>query len=117
MAGNPGTPGLKASSKTAAILLALTTGGEHTRSAFAAHTHLPASAVYQLLHDLASSPVVERTADGRYQPAALRGLALTPEPPTLDTRGPVNYVPFRSKMISKNLGQWLRSGHDSRKGF
>jgi IclR helix-turn-helix domain len=65
MAGNPGTPGLKASSKTAAILLASTTGGEHTLSALANHTRLPASAVYQLLHDLASSPIMERTADGR----------------------------------------------------
>jgi DNA-binding IclR family transcriptional regulator len=90
VAGNSGRPGLKVSSKTAAILLALTTGGEHTLSALADHTRLPVSTVYRLLHDLASSPVVERTADGRYRPGpALRGLALTPDPPTLDTRGPL----------------------------
>lgn len=90
MAGNSGVPGLKVNSKTAAILLALTTGGEHTLSTLAYQTRLPVSTVYRLLHDLASSPVVERTADGRYQPGpALRGLALTPDPPTLDTRGPL----------------------------
>jgi DNA-binding IclR family transcriptional regulator len=90
MAGNSGRPGLKVSSKTAAILLALTTGGEHTLSALAAHTRLPVSTVYRLLHDLASSPSVERTADGRYRPGrTLRGLALTPDPPTLDIRGPL----------------------------
>jgi DNA-binding IclR family transcriptional regulator len=89
MAGNSGRPGLKVSSKTAAILLALTTGGEHTLSALAAHTRLPVSTVYRLLHDLASSPIGERTA-GRYRPGrTLRGLALTPDPPTLDIRGPL----------------------------
>ena len=82
MAGNSGRPGLKVSSKTAAILLALTTGGEHTLSTLADHTRLPVSTACRLLHDLASSPVVERTADGRYRPGpALRGLALTPGRP------------------------------------
>ena len=90
MAGNSGIPGLKVSSKTASILLALITGGEHTLSTLADHTRLPVSTVYRLLHDLASSPVVERTADGRYRPGpALRGLSHTPVPPTLDTRGPL----------------------------
>jgi len=90
LAGNSGRPGLKVSSKTASILLALTTGGEHTLSTLADHTRLPLSTVYRLLNDLASSPIVERTADGRYRPGpALRGLSHTPVPPTLDTRGPL----------------------------
>ena len=66
------------------------TGGEHTLSTLADHTRLPLSTVYRLLNDLASSPIVERTADGRYRPGpALRGLSHTPVPPTLDTRGPL----------------------------
>ena len=89
MAGNSGKPGLTVSGKTAAILLALTTGGEPGLSTLAHHTRLPVSTVYRLLHDLAAS-----AGCGSAQPAgdtqpghALRGLAVTPEPPTRDTRG------------------------------
>ena len=71
MAGNSGKSGLAVSGKTAAILLALTTGSEPSLSTLAHHTRLPVSTVYRLLHDLAASAVVERTAGGRY-PARAR---------------------------------------------
>jgi DNA-binding IclR family transcriptional regulator len=66
VAGNSGKPGLTVSGKTAAILLALTTGGEPSLSTLAHHTRSPVSTVYRLLHDLQRRPVVERTAGGRY---------------------------------------------------
>jgi DNA-binding MarR family transcriptional regulator len=52
---NSGKPGLTVSGKTAAILLALTTGGEPSLSTLAHHTRLSVSTVYRLLHDLAAS--------------------------------------------------------------
>jgi DNA-binding IclR family transcriptional regulator len=88
VSGNSTEPGRTVASKAVAVLLALTAGREHTLSSVARQTHLPMSTAYRLLHDLAASPVVERTANGEYRPGpALHDLAVVATPPTLFTHG------------------------------
>jgi hypothetical protein len=58
--------------------------------------------------------------DGEERAAQDEGREISSRLPS-PTAPSTNYVPFRrwrrTRMISKNLGQWLRSGHYSRKGF
>jgi len=88
MAGNSSENGCTVLSKTAAILLALTAGGDHTLSSLSCQTRLPISTVYRHLRDLASTPLVERTSDREYRPGpALRNLACRVTSPTLHSYG------------------------------
>jgi DNA-binding IclR family transcriptional regulator len=90
MAGNSNEPGKTVVSKTATILLALTVGGGHTLSSLSCQTRLPISTVYRHVRDLASTPLVERTADGEYRPGpALRDLTCRTTGPTLHSYGPL----------------------------
>jgi DNA-binding IclR family transcriptional regulator len=90
MAGNSGEPGRTVVSKTATILLALAAGGGHTLSSLAHQTRLPVSTVHRLVRDLATTPLVERTAAREYRAGpALRNLTGSGIEPTLYSHGPV----------------------------
>jgi IclR family transcriptional regulator, acetate operon repressor len=89
MAGNSNERHRTVTSKTAAILLALTVGQGHTLSTIARETALPVSTVHRLLRDLAASPLVERVNDAEYRLGSpLRDLTSTTVLPTLVTHAP-----------------------------
>ena len=67
MSGNSSEPQRTVTSKTVAILLALTTGQNHTLSTIASDTDLPRTTVYRLLRQLVASPLVECYDSGQYR--------------------------------------------------
>ena len=67
MAGNSGKSGLTVSGKIAAILVALTTGGEPSLSTLAHHTVYPYRRYTGCSTTRQRRPVVERTAAGDTQ--------------------------------------------------
>ncbi|MDT0351698.1 IclR family transcriptional regulator [Pseudonocardia charpentierae] len=73
-----------------AILLALTTGQNHTLSTIARDTALPRSTVYRLICQLVASPLVECENGKQYRLGTpLLSLACAPVSPTLNSLGPL----------------------------
>jgi IclR family transcriptional regulator, acetate operon repressor len=90
MSGNSSEPQRTVTSKTVAILLALTTGQNHTLSTIASDTDLPRSTVYPLLRQLVASPLVECDDSGQYRLGPpLLSLARVTVPPTLNSYAPL----------------------------
>ena len=68
MAGNSAEPARSVISKINAILVTVIQGTAHSMTEIARASDLPLSTAHRLTSELASSRLLERTADGRYRP-------------------------------------------------